>query len=56
MTYDESAWYRVRVTRPLMVGPVEYFPRDISKMRGRLVNRIVAEHGEAAIDFADRAD
>mgnify|MGYP001799484091 CR=1 FL=1 len=51
--YVADAYYRVRVTRPVQIGPITYLPRHETDMQGRRVARIIAEHGESAIDYAN---
>lgn len=51
--YDDDTYYTIRVTRPVNVGPIKYLPRDVSKAKGSMIKRIIAEHGEGAIEHVD---
>ncbi|WP_186415408.1 hypothetical protein [Pannonibacter sp. P2PFMT1] len=52
-TYEDDIFYKMRVTRPVDVGPIKYLPRDETRAKGRTVKKIIQLHGESAIDYAD---
>lgn len=52
-TYEDETFYKIRVTRPVEVGPIKYLPRDETRAKGRTVKKIIQLHGENAIDYAD---
>jgi hypothetical protein len=51
-TIDPAARYRVQVARPVAVSAARFLPRDTSEMSGRLLARLIAEHGVDAIRSA----
>lgn len=51
--YDPSQKYRVRVARPITIGPFEYLPRTGFDTDGAFLNRIVEERGADAIGSAE---
>ena len=51
-TYQPDAEYDLQVSRPVMVGPFKYLPRNQVVAKGSLLNQIVEEHGPDAIRTA----
>lgn len=51
--YDPEAQYDLKVAVPIKVGPFKYLPRQDIVAAGRLLNRIVEEHGADVIRSAD---
>lgn len=51
-TYKNATTYEVRLTALATVGPLKYQPAGSYEMTGKMVNRIIAENGEAIIDRA----
>jgi len=49
-TYDEAADYVVKLARPVRTGAMRLLPGCEHIIRGRLLNRLVAENGEDLID------
>ncbi|MBP0440693.1 hypothetical protein [Tianweitania sediminis] len=47
--FDAGTEYKVRVTRPINVGPFQYLPRDDLRMTGEMLTQIAKEHGADAI-------
>lgn len=51
-TYQPDDDYDLQVSRPIVVGPFKYLPRQQLVAKGELLNLIVQEHGQDAIRTA----
>lgn len=49
-TYDDAAEYSVKLSRPVRSGAIRLLPGSRHIIKGKLLNRLVAENGEDVID------
>lgn len=49
-TYEETAEYAVRLSRPVRSGAIRLLPGSPHIIKGKLLNRLIAENGEDVID------
>lgn len=49
-TYDDNAQYDVKLSRPVSVGAIRLLPGSMHIIKGKFLNRLIAENGEDIVD------
>lgn len=50
-TFDEETIYDVKLARKIEHGSMTYRPLNRYEMRGRFLNKLIAEHGAEVVDY-----
>lgn len=52
-TYDDEADYNVKLSRPVRSGAIRLKPGSLHIIKGKLLNRLIAENGEDVADHVE---
>lgn len=53
--YDDAAAYSVKLSRPVKSGAIRLLPGSMHIIKGKLLNRLIAEEGEDVVDHVGPA-